>query len=335
MPPPRKLRSNPAGDVIVLLFVLSISARGQLSFLNYRESEAVVARIPEVRAAAKAGECPLMFGENGGPPQMSFMVRCGCGPDGGMHIGTYVVDRKTGAVATWGDDPTPVGDSETRRFAQQLVNTARKRSLTADEGRCLALAAVRSLPGWNAPVISISVETQRIAPGLLSFDLKGRIPGQSFLLYRTLNVDPETARVQDWNTLRFLMSKDAGAMAADLLATREPDQLDDPDLFSVVQALKLPNVTAALARGCKLHASVPFTPWETEVSLDCGAEPSPDFGVAIDIRTGAVRTLFTSQQIAATAESAALAGKLLAGKAVARQEAQADFAARCAASPAH
>src|SRR5437870_4678027 len=93
--------------IVAGLFAEDLSA--QLDLLTFREAESLVERVPTVIAAREQGACPLLSGYyESEPEEVSFQVRSGCGDTGGQLIENYTVNRRTGAVRLWGDNPTAV-----------------------------------------------------------------------------------------------------------------------------------------------------------------------------------------------------------------------------------
>src|SRR5258708_34834662 len=140
--------------VFVILFCSTAFAGrlvAQLDLMTFREAESIVERVPDVVAARKEGRSTLLSGAyDGEADEVSFWVRGGCGPTRGQLIENYKVNRWTGTVTLWGDNPLPVADEEGKLFAERLMLQVHSRILSADEAKCLALEAAKALPGWRS-----------------------------------------------------------------------------------------------------------------------------------------------------------------------------------------
>src|SRR2546423_5409860 len=111
----------------VLLGALAISAlHAQLDLLTLSEAERIVEKIPAVVDAQRKGECPDLSASYQGE-HLWFGVRSSCGPSAGMLIDRYDLNRRTGEVTLWGDDPRPVADVVGKELASRLVRQAQRR----------------------------------------------------------------------------------------------------------------------------------------------------------------------------------------------------------------
>ncbi len=122
---------------------------GQLDILTVREAQKIVASIPDVAAARQAGKCPQLSSAYSGADRLDFQVRLNCGSSAGQLLNNYSVNRRTGAVRLWGDDPLPVADRAGEGLAANLIDQARARVLSNQEAACVALTAAKSLPDWE------------------------------------------------------------------------------------------------------------------------------------------------------------------------------------------
>jgi hypothetical protein len=82
--------------------VLGVFLAGQLcaqvDLLTLREVEMIVARVPEVSRARKAGSCPQLSSTFSGVEGLDFQVRLNCGPNSGELLNNYTISRRTGAI---------------------------------------------------------------------------------------------------------------------------------------------------------------------------------------------------------------------------------------------
>jgi hypothetical protein len=236
--------------------------------------------------ARSNGECPSLSANYQEANQLWFQVRGGCGPTAGMLINNYTVDRRTGDVTLWGDNPLPVADQTGQAFARQLVLQARKRILTTREARCLALEAARSLPNWSGSDAAISVELLGKAEyDRVEFSVQHRSSVRPSDSGRGLSVNLRTARVRDDETGRQMMSAGLGALTSKILERRAPIWLSDEDAISI--AFQIPSVAAGVRGGCRLWAGGAFRSEETQVGLSCGGRQAEGATVvAVNLRTG-------------------------------------------------
>lgn len=146
------------------LAVLIIWARpahflwAQFDLLTPREASRIVEQIPAVLESAKTLACLPAADVSLPDPQQPVTVDVEIGCDNFRD--RYIVDRRTGAVTTWGDNPKDVGGRASEALAEQLVRQARSRVLTLRESRCVALEAAESLPGWAGTVGSTTIESE-------------------------------------------------------------------------------------------------------------------------------------------------------------------------------
>src|SRR5271165_3948624 len=200
----------------------------QLDLLTLREAESIVELVPGVVSAQKKGECPESSASYEEPEILSFQVRSTCGPTGGMLINNYTVNRRTGEVRLWGDDPQPVADKAGGVFATQLVVQARKRILNASEAGCLALEAARSLPGWSATNANVSIESfGKPEREQMMFSAKCLSSTRSAQSGRMLTVSLAEARVRDDETGLYIASEGLGALTSKILELHSPLRLTD------------------------------------------------------------------------------------------------------------
>jgi hypothetical protein len=301
----------------------------QLDLLTYREAESIVERIPDVVSAQKEGHCPILLGAyDGAADEVSFRVRIGCGPTRGQLVGTYKVNRRTGRVTLWGDDPVPVGDREGRRLAERLMIQAHGRILSADESKCLALEAAKGLPGWSSDDSFVSVESLGSAdPGQVRFTALNRSSRRPVESARTLTLRLGTAHVRDDDTGEDVISERLGALTSKILALRAPLWLTDED--SLLIALQIPSLAAGVRGGCRLYTAGPFRSEETEVGVGCdGKQKEGAAALVVNLRTGKTTDARTGKPLE-SAESLALARRLLDEKAQIRSALRKEAEAAC------
>ena len=259
---------------------------GQTDYLTVREAESIVSQIPIIRAAEVAGLCPIFSSAyDGGPDEVSFRARYGCGPSKGELIADYRVRRSDGTVVSWGDNPELISDPGMRKYAERLVLRARKGALTVEEARCLAVEAAKSLPGWNGEGSKVSVDAlDTVGGGQWRFTAHYHDsihPGDSD---RDLTVDSHTALVRDDATGQQVMSQRVGALMGDILDLRAAPLLTDQD--SVLIALAIPGMRDQASNGCRLYSAGPFRPDETEIGVACGpVQKEGATGLIVNVRT--------------------------------------------------
>jgi len=316
---------------MLLLFVLSaICLEAQLNLLTLREAESLVERIPDVVGAQKNGECPNLSPNYDVPEEFAFQVRSTCGSGSGMLIGNYTVNRQTGAVTLWGDDPQPVADAEGEVLAKQLVAQARQRILSTEEARCLALEAARSLTGWSGTDANVSVKpfgkvnrfesTMRFTATRSS----SARPAQSG---RLLTVNVAAALVRDDETGLNIVSAAVGALTSKMVELRAPLWLTDEDALSV--GMLIPRVAANLRDGCKLYTGGAFYSHQAVMGVSCPeGRNMRDSNVLVNLQTGEANDPDTGKSLD-SAESGRIARELLKQKKTRRAELQKEVDAAC------
>lgn len=300
----------------LLLLVLAVFSSGglsaQLDLLTLRESLAILERIPEVSTAKRKGMCPEFSTMPAKADEFSVQARTACGPERGQLIGNYTLNRRTGAVALWGDNPLPVADADLKAFAERLVLEAQNRVLSTTETRCVALEAARSLPGWSGSDASVSVDVRGTSTHeSVQFRAERRSSIRPADSGRGLRVDPRTVRVTDDETGQALMSAGLGSLTSKLLALRQPPWLTDEDAISITVVLQIPSFAKQFQAGCRLWAGGAFRSDEAVVGLACGDRQNGGAGtVAVNLKTGGA-TYTATGEVLDSQDSVRLARDLL------------------------
>jgi hypothetical protein len=315
---------------LLLLFVLSaVCLDAQLNVLTLREAESLVERVPDVVGAQKNGECPNLSPSYDAPGELAFQVRSTCGPGSGMLIGNYTVNRRTGAVTLWGDDPKPVADAEGEVLAKQLIAQAWQRILSAEEARCLALAAARSLPGWSETDANVSVKPFGKAnrfESTMQFTATRSSSARPAQSGRMLTVNVAAALVRDDETGLNIMSAALGALTSKMVGLRAPPWLTDEDALSV--GLLVSSVAASPRDGCKLYTGGAFYSHQAIMGVSCPAGDLRDSNVLVNLQTGEAKNPDTGKSLD-SAESGRVARKLLEQIKTRRAELQKEVEAAC------
>lgn len=315
---------------LLLTGVLCVgSVQAQLDWLTLRESGSLVERIPDVVAAQKKGECPNFSPGYDEPGKLMFQVRRECGPEAGTLIDNYSVDRKTGKVVLWGDNPQPVADNQGTVLAAQLAREARKRILSASEAQCLALEAATALPGWGGADAVVSVKPfgkmDRIESTMhfTGTRVSSTRPVESG---RMLTVYLAQARVRDDQTGVDLMSAGVGNLSSKLLELRAPVWLSDEEAAFV--ALVVPRVASNLRDACKLNVGGAFYSREALMGVSCKDRGIRESNVLVNLETGAVTDPDTGKSLE-SAETARVAHELLSNAQKRKAELQTGVEAAC------
>lgn len=271
------------------LLVLFVGTAGaQLNLLTPREAVQVVGLIPEVAEARKQGLCPR-FSVNYGDvlDRFSVQVRHGCGPYAGQWINTYEVDLRTGAIFQL-ESKQAIKNPEGNALAKTLLRQAIARVLSADEARCLALEAAKSLPGWAGPGHDVSVEPF----GEFSLRFRARLRTQEppMLASRLLTVDRSTALVHDDQTGIEIVSASLASLVSRMLTLHLPSLLSEADAVEIAQ--QIPEVRAQALKPCSVFSIGGPLSWEdVYVAVQSHCEGAPDASsilVAVNPETGAV-----------------------------------------------
>lgn len=271
-----------------LILCVALCAGGlqaQLNLLTLRESESVVERVPDIVAAQRRGECPDLSPAYNGPDELTFQVRSTCGPGRGMLIGSYVVNRRTGEVTLWVDNPQSVADAEGEEFARRLTMQARKRILSSAEAGCLALEAARGLPGWSEPDAVVSVKPfGKAGASAMAFTASRSSSARPVKSGRMLTVDPAAARVRDDETGLDVISAGLGTLTARLIELRAPLWLTDEDALSI--ALLVPRIATRLRDGCRVEGGGAPRSNQTLFAVSCVGNNVEGSIVSINLQTG-------------------------------------------------
>ena len=269
--------------------LLAQSLQSQVTLLTLRESESLVELVPEVLKAKQNRDCPELLPNYESSDQLAFQVRNSCGTNSGMLIGNYQVNRRTGLVTLWGDEPQPVASAEGQLLAAQLVAQARRRIISTEEARCLAAEGARSLPGWEG-----ADGTTGVRPFGQVNEMETTI---QFTATRHSNISPTesgrmltinlaSALVRDDQTGLNIMSGGLGALTNKLLGLRSPLLLSDED--SLVVALLIPRVATNLRGGCRLSTGGAFYSQQSLLGVSCGGKNIRDSNILVDLRNGEV-----------------------------------------------
>jgi len=305
---------------LALLLSLCWAGRGeaQLNVLTLREAESLVELIPDVVTSQQRAECPNVSPGYAEGTELEFRVRTTCGSGSGMLIGAYTVNRWTGAIKTWGDNPQPVGDNQGSALAAQLVQQARKRILSTSEAQCLARTAARAIPGWSAGDAVIAVDPlskpgtpsakSEAREGITHFAANHTSSSSRVESGRLLTVYLDEARVRDDETGADLLSAAVGDLSAKLVGLRAPVWLSDEEAASV--ALAVPQVAANLREGCTLNTGGAFYSHEALIGASCKDGLIRDSNVLVNLETGSVTDPRTRKSLD-TREAQRIARQLL------------------------
>jgi hypothetical protein len=298
----------------------------QLDLLTLREAESIVERVPAVVDSKKAAACPQLsatFQDE----HIWFQARSSCGPTGGMLIGNYDLNRRTGDVTLWGDNPLPVADAAGKDLASRLARQAQGRILSASEAQCLVLEAARALPGWSATGSSVTVKPSgKIEHGLMRFTAQHSSPSHPATSGRTLTVNLSTVRVRDDEVGSDVMSERLGLLTSKIVDLRAPVWLSDEDAISIVSLI--PSVASRLRDGCKLSTGGAFRSNQALVGLSCEGQSGVAPTVAINLQTG-VATDADTEKVLESPDAARLVRQLLEEKQRRRSELQEEISTSC------
>jgi hypothetical protein len=266
---------------------------GQFDLLTPHEAARIVQQLPQVLEASKA-DCPKVTSITLPDPQIpaafTVEVRGGCDPSKGPLNDRYVVDRLTGAVTTWGENPSRLGGRASEALALELVRDAKSRLLSPADSRCLALEAAKGLPGWDGPagLTTIGQVGQPPFSPETFFWLRHVSAGNPPAELRVfLYVDPRTGHVLNTGSAAEAISAGVGELLAKLIASKSQPLLSDQDALSI--ALKVPSIAAVSQRkGCLLVVNYGFgLAEEQQVGPSCDGEQVKG-GVVVNLRDGLV-----------------------------------------------
>ena len=295
--------------VFVCAVVSAAGLRAQLNLLTLRESENVLEQIPDIVAAQRRGECPDLSPAYNGPDELTFQVRTTCGPGRGMLIGSYVLNRRTGEVTLWVDNPQSVADAGGKALARALVAEAQKRILSNAEATCLALEGAKGLPGWSASDAIVSVKPfGKAAARTVQFTATRVSSARPTESGRMLTVDLAAARVRDDETGLDIISTGLGSLTAKLIDLRTPLWLSDEDAISI--ALLVPRISRRLQDGCIVVGGGAPRANQTIFGVSCAGRTIEGLSLYIDLRTGQPTDPETGESLG-SAETARLARERL------------------------
>lgn len=314
--------------VLLNAYVTMACIKAQIDILTVREAESVVERVPDVVAATNKGECPLLSATYAGDEQVDFQVRRSCGSNIGTLINNYTVNRRTGLVKLWGDDPQAVADESGRSLAKQLLVQARRRVLSGGEAACLALEAAKSIPGWREAKATIAIEPLgNSKSGRLEFNATFRELARPATAARSISVDLTTGRTRDNETGQDLDSAGTGGLKSKILKLRNPPWLTDVDALSV--ALEIPELASRAKDPCRLWAGGAVSSTTTQVRLACDGRVSNDAPiVTVNLQTGQIVDGRTGKLLESP-EARRVAQQLLADRERERMLVQKDLGEAC------
>jgi hypothetical protein len=318
---------------LAALIIWAGSLRGQLDLLTPHEAERIVGQMPPVEEARKRWACLTVTGAVGNPADPATIdveVRAPCSGNASSLIDRYVVDRRTGTVTTWGDNPSVIREPAAINLARQLVTQARGRVLSLEESRCLALEAAKSLPGWGRAMGSITAEQAGAGLPETVFWVRRQLVDPPAEFRVRLYVDPKMGRVQDVGSAAEVTSAGVGDLLSKLIALRFPPLLSNRDALSI--AVALPDLAAASRRtGCSLVVSGADSSEEAQVALACNGRYVSGLGIAVDLQSGSLSDPWTGQALVVP-EAVALARRLVSAVQEARAELRAEVSAKCGVS---
>jgi hypothetical protein len=313
--------------IVFITVVWAAPLYAQLDLLTVREAESIIERIPGVVEAKERGQCPQSSATYQEMAHFSFQVRSSCGSSGGMLIGNYDLNRRTGAVTLWGDNPLPVADVAGKELAASLVRQAQGRILSTNEARCLALEAARALPGWSADDSSVTVKPfGKAERGAMRFTAQHSIGARPATSGRMLTVNLATARIRDDQVGMDVMSESLGSLTSKIVELRKPLWLSDEDAVSIVSII--PTVASRLRDGCKLATGGAFRSTEAIVGLSCEGQNADGGSVAVNLQTGAVTDADTGK-VLESSEGARITRRLIDSIQQRRSELQAEISSAC------
>jgi hypothetical protein len=228
------------------------------------------------------------------PAAMDVEVRAACGS---FHD-RYVVDRRTGIVTTWGDNPQRAGGPASTSLAEKLLTVARTRVLSLRESRCLALEAARSLPGWEGADGSTTIQQQGAPPFSPEtyFQLRRKSLDPPVEAVALLYVNPRTGHVQDGGSATEVVSPGLGELLAKMIALKFPPLLNNQNALLI--ALRVPALAAVLQRkGCSLIVNSELTPEVAIIAPACDGRYLDGPKIAVDLRDGLVSDADTKKPI--------------------------------------
>ena len=256
--------------ILALQLIWCVTISAQLNLLTVREAESIVQLVPDFIEAESRHECPSFSPMYEAPESLVLQVRRTCGAAAGTLVENYMVNRRTGTVTLWGDDPKPVSNAATDAVSERLLSMERRRTLTVNEARCLALEASKALSGWAEEDASVSINAigeKEQLEGLMHFTAIRRSRVSPTESTRTLSVGVNTALVRDDESGVYLMSGGLGTLTGKLLEMREPLWLTDEDAISV--AVLIPLLKQSFEEGCRVEGGGAERSDRVLFGLDC------------------------------------------------------------------
>jgi hypothetical protein len=157
--------------------------------------------------------------------------------------------------------------------------------LSEGEARCLALEAARSFQGGGEKDSKVSVREVGNEGYRSDFTSQHFLVGIPAAVERPLTVDRATVQVLDSGTGTSVLSADVAALAARLLALRDPIQLTYKD--AAIVALRIPEIAAMVPEGCILSVGDAPSSLRVGAVISCGGQ-SRGGSFEINLGTGEV-----------------------------------------------
>ena len=311
-----------AAEKLIFMFACAGLGHAQLRLLTVREAEFLVEHVPDVLNAYRNGECPTSSTSFDGQEVVNFQVRISCGPNSGQLLDNFAVNRRTGSVTPWSDDPIPISDAQLRMITARLISEARKRSLSVSQAKCLAAEASRALPGWSGAGDSVVLKQLGNAnrfEGTIEFTATRVSPIRPVSSRRLLTVDLGEPAVRDDETGVTIASPDVGGLLSKLTEMHLPLMLTDEEAASI--ALVVPRVASNLGAECKLDVGGAFYASYALMGVSCGNRGIAASNVLVNLETGSVEDPDTHKSLNSE-ETQRLAHKLLSGAQTRRTQIQ-------------
>ena len=312
-----RITQLPSGAKAVCLLLTAVwigllprPCSAQFGLLTTDEALQIAETLPEYREAK--GGCPWFdILPSYDSRRVAFQVRAMCQPEGTgalSLIGSFAVDRYTGAISVWPAGPI-ISFPDVELVARSLVANARARALSEREGRCLALAAVSDDPNR----VKLRLVSSREPDGNRQFTFVAiyGLPQSGVTGARLVTVEEGPLQVSD-SRGEPLRSPALTKLASQLRVSREPVVLSPQEAISV--ALAVPSVLASARDMCSPQLSADFGTATTRyVTVEDTCEGSVRVGrtiAAVRVSDGTVTDPHTAAPLD-TAASMALAHELL------------------------
>jgi hypothetical protein len=236
------------------LCLTAANSLAQMNVLTIREAEQILDLVPAVADSIAQGRCPSYDVFDESPIWLSIQVRETCPRPGFVSnlLGSYVINRRTGAVASGldADDRTGpwISTPKLTTLTNDLLRRARARVLNAKEAECLALEAARSEMGASEPTGTYSASKLAEGRGEFRFRVEQHLANKPAVAVKLFTIRSDAVSVRDDDIGEAVISPGLALLSSTILSAQDSSHLSVDDALTI--ALQVPSLGRSVANGC-------------------------------------------------------------------------------------